>query len=79
MSRRAVPLSLVLLGLMTVAILGGPLGFGAVLRGGRSPSWPPDRAVEWVMLGATSALVVILMVATIAVSLRERGAGRREG
>ena len=51
----------VLLVLMTLATLGGPLTFGIVLRGGARADWPPDRAVEWVMLAATSGLVLMLM------------------
>jgi hypothetical protein len=50
-----------LLVLMTAATFGGPLTFGLFLRGGASAVWPPDRAVEWVMLAATSSLVLVLM------------------
>ena len=54
-------LPFILLVLMTAATFGGPLTFGVFLRGGASREWPPDRAVEWVMLAATCGLVVFLM------------------
>ena len=73
---RAHPLPFVLLGLMTVAAFGGPLAFGLVLRGGKSPDWPPDRPVEWWTLGGLSALVVALMVASVAVAVANQ---RRPG
>jgi hypothetical protein len=57
---------------MTVATFGGPVAFGWVLSGGRSPAWPPDRPVEWWTLGGLSALVAALMAACIAVALRNR-------
>ncbi len=66
MGRPAPPLPNVLLGLLTVATLGGPLAFGSVLRGGPRPDWPPDRAVEWWALALITALVLGLMSATIA-------------
>lgn len=59
----------VLLGLMTAFTFGGPVGFGLVLRGGRSPDWPPDRAVEWWTLAGISGMVVALMAACIVVGL----------
>ncbi len=62
---------LVLLGLLTLATFGGPLGFWAILRGGPRPDWPPDRPVEWVVVGGITALVVALMAATIAVGWSE--------
>ena len=44
-----------LLGLLTVNCFGGPLLLWLVVRGGSSGEWPPDRVVEWLVLG----LVVI--------------------
>jgi heme/copper-type cytochrome/quinol oxidase subunit 3 len=60
---------IVLFILMTTATFGGPLAISVVLRGGRSPDWPPDRAVEWVTLAGTSTLVIALIAITIAASL----------
>jgi hypothetical protein len=54
---------LVLLGLMSVASLVGPFVIFLVIRGGRSPEWPPDRPVEWWVLGLVTASVVGLMAA----------------
>jgi heme/copper-type cytochrome/quinol oxidase subunit 3 len=67
---RAMPRSLIVLFmLMTTATFAGPLAISAVLRGGSSPEWPPDRAVEWVTLAGTSTLVVALIIITITASI----------
>ena len=49
-----------LLALMTLACFGGPLAIYLVLQGGESPSWPPDRLIEWVIFFATISLVTTL-------------------
>ena len=54
---------LILLGVLTVAAFAGPFGILWVLRGGASPIWPPDRAVEWVTFAGTVGLVVVLVTA----------------
>lgn len=74
--RRLTRQAFVLLTLMTVAAFGGPIGFGAVLRGGDRPGWPPDRAVEWAALFGISGLVLALMVLAIAVALANQRAAR---
>lgn len=62
---------------MTVATLGGPVGIWAVLRGGESPDWPPDRAVEWASVTGICALVAALMILAVASSLaNQREAAR---
>jgi hypothetical protein len=75
--RRLTRQALILLGLMTVAAFGGPIGFGAILRGGNHPGWPPDRAVEWAALLGISGLVLALMVLGIAVALANQRAARK--
>lgn len=75
--RRLTRQALVLLALMTLAALGGPVGFGVVLRGGPRPGWPPDRPVEWAALVGISGLVVALMVLGVAVALANQRAVRR--
>lgn len=51
----------VLLGLMTLTTMGGPFLIGAVLRGGASRAWPPDRPAEWAtVLGVCSAVVALM-------------------
>jgi hypothetical protein len=70
-------LPMVLLGLMTIFSFGGPLAFGYVLRGGRSPNWPPDRPVEWATLLGISGMVVALMTACLALGLVNRKAMTR--
>jgi hypothetical protein len=62
----------VLLGLMTLASFGGPVAIVASLRGGASREWPPDRAVEWWILGLTTGLVVVLMLACLGLGLVQR-------
>jgi hypothetical protein len=69
MGGRVRRLPFVLLGLMTLATLGGPIAFGLVLNGGGRAAWPPDRPVEWWTLGGISALVLALMIACIGVGL----------
>lgn len=69
--------ALVLLALMTLAALGGPVGFGMVLRGGARPGWPPDRSVEWAALLGVSGLVLALMVLGIAIALANQRAARQ--
>ena len=66
-----------LLAVMTLACFGGPVAIGAVLRGGASPEWPPDRAVEWATLLGVSAGVAVLMILSIALALANQRASRR--
>lgn len=61
MTRRVVRIAYILLGVMTVASFGGPLLIGGVLKGGKSPDWPPDRSVEWVAFAGTTGLVLAVM------------------
>ena len=65
-----------LLGMLTVVCFGGPLVLWLVVRGGSSGEWPPDRVVEWLVLG----LVVIagggLYLACITVGWWYRWPGR---
>lgn len=73
-----------LLGLMTIATMGGPVAILATLRGGASPQWPPDRAVEWWTFGLCTGAVAVLMVACLLTGLiRHRrsipGRAGREG
>ena len=49
-----------LLGAMTLISFGGPFLVLVVVRGGASPSWPPDRPLEWF----TIALVLVLFAAS---------------
>jgi hypothetical protein len=70
--------AMALLAVMSIAAFGGPVGIGAVLRGGESRDWPPDRPVEWAALFGVSGLVLALMLAAIAVSVaNQRALARR--
>ncbi len=60
---------LVLLGLLTVATTAGPFAIFLAIRGGRSPDWPPDRAVEWWTFGLVTASVVVLMIGCLTAGL----------
>jgi hypothetical protein len=57
----------VLLGAMTFVSFGGPFVILAVVRGGRSSKWPPDRPVEWGMIAVVLSLEVILFLACVTV------------
>jgi hypothetical protein len=70
-------LPFLLLGLMTLAAFGGPVVFGLVLHGGDRPDWPPDRPVEWWTLAIVTALVVVMMAASIALSVANQRAMAR--
>jgi hypothetical protein len=69
--------ALVLLAMMTLATFGGPVAIGVVLRGGKSPDWPPDRAVEWMTLVGITALVIGMMVMCVAIALSNQRAMAR--
>jgi uncharacterized membrane protein YedE/YeeE len=58
-------LPLIMLGLLTLATIGGPLLILAAILGGPSAKWPPDRAIEWVVLVGVIATVVVLMTACV--------------
>jgi hypothetical protein len=59
----------VLLGLLTVATVGGPLAIFLTLRGGTRAEWPPDRTVEWWMFGGTIGGYLVLLTVVLAVGL----------
>jgi hypothetical protein len=62
MSRALIVVAYVLFGLLTLATFGGYFLIGYVLKGGPSPSWPPDRPVEWATFaGVTGAVVGLLL------------------
>ena len=67
-----------ILAAMTLFSFGGPLAFGAVLRGGVSPNWPPDRAIEWATLIGISGVVIALMMACLSLGLINRKAMKRQ-
>ena len=54
MTQRLPRLPYVLLGLLTLATMVGPVAIVVAIRGGPSPDWPPDRAVEWWTFGLTN-------------------------
>jgi hypothetical protein len=64
-SRPLSRLPYVLLAAMSFVSFAGPFVVLATIRGGRDPGWPPDRPVEWGMIGAVLALEVILFFACI--------------
>jgi hypothetical protein len=59
----------VLLGLLTVATLGGPLAILLTLRGGTRRGWPPDRPIEWWTFGLSIVAVVVLMSACLVIGV----------
>jgi len=65
-----------LLGAMTLVSVGGPFAVYLVLRGGLRPDWPPDRLVEWIVIGLVIGLAVALFVACLTVGLWYSWTGR---
>jgi hypothetical protein len=59
----------ILLGLLTIATLGGPIAIHLTLRGGASPRWPPDRSVEWWTFGLSTGSMLLLLSACLLVGL----------
>jgi hypothetical protein len=53
----------VLLGAMSLVTFGGPFLILVVVRGGESPNWPPDRALEWITIAVVLGLFTALFVA----------------
>ena len=60
---------LVVLGLLTLATMGGPLVIFLAIRGGESREWPPDRPVEWWTFGLVVSAVVVLMLGCLTVGI----------
>jgi hypothetical protein len=60
---------IILFAAMTVVSFGGPFLIAAVLWGGESSRWPPDRPIEWIVFGFVVSLVVVLFVACVSVRL----------
>ncbi len=58
-------LPLVMLGLLTALTIMGPLMILAAIVGGPSPHWPPDRAVEWVVVVGVIVAFIVLMTACL--------------
>ncbi len=63
---------LILLGLMTLATMGGPFAIVLTIQGGRSREWPPDRPVEWWIFGLVVVAVLALMAACLMVGIWSR-------
>lgn len=69
MTARVPKAPFVLLGLLTLLTLAGPIAIAKTIWGGKSPNWPPDRPVEWWVLGLVTGAVVVLMSACLAIGL----------
>lgn len=54
-----------LLGGLTLISFGGPFAMLVIVRGGPSARWPPDRLVEWVVIGLVCTLAVTLFWACV--------------
>ena len=50
-----------LLGGLTLVSFGGPFVMLVVVRGGPRGDWPPDRAVEWIVIGLVFGLAIALL------------------
>ncbi|WP_165230893.1 hypothetical protein [Aquisphaera insulae] len=52
---------------MTVVSFAGPFAILLAVRGGESANWPPDRPVEWVVIGAVLALFLAFFTACVSI------------
>jgi hypothetical protein len=52
---------------MSVVSFGGPFLIVGVLRGGESSRLPPDRPVEWFVIGLVFVLFLVLFVACLSI------------
>ena len=57
----------VLLAALSVVCFGGPFVIAAVVMGGESSRWPPDRPVEWWAIGAVMLLFLTLFIACVSI------------
>jgi uncharacterized membrane protein YedE/YeeE len=77
MSARVPRTPFVLFGLMTVATFVGPFVIFLTIQGGRSPNWPPDRPIEWLVFGLVTGSVVVLIFACLTIGFWcKRGSDR---
>jgi hypothetical protein len=60
-------LPFLLLGGLTLITVGGPFAMLMIVRGGPSARWPPDRAVEWIVIGLVFGLAVALFFACVSI------------
>ena len=65
-----------LLGGLTLVSFGGPFAMLVIVWGGPSAGWPPDRAVEWVVIGVVFTLAIVLFLACISLGWWYPGLGR---
>jgi hypothetical protein len=56
-----------LLGALTLVSFGGPFAMFVAIRGGPSADWPPDRAVEWIVIGVVTGLAIALFSACVTI------------
>ena len=69
LNRRLPALPYVLLVAMTLVSFGGPVAMLLMIRGGSSADWPPDRAIEWLTIGAIFGLFITIFIACVSISL----------
>jgi len=56
-----------LLGLLTLVSFAGPIAMLLAVRGGPRPDWPPDRPVEWIVIGVVVGLAIVLFLACVTI------------
>jgi hypothetical protein len=57
----------VLLAAMSLVSFGGPFVILGVIWGGESSRWPPDRPIEWIVLGIIFSLFLGLFIACVGI------------
>jgi hypothetical protein len=67
-----------LLGLLTLASFGGPFAL-LIVRGGDHNGWPPDRAIEWIVIALVFTTTTALFVACVTIGWWYRHPSRFKG
>jgi len=63
--RRLPHLPYVALSALSLVTFGGPALIFAIVRGGKSSQWPPDRAWEWITIFLVFSVFIALWIACV--------------
>jgi hypothetical protein len=67
-----------LLAAMSLVSFAGPFVIVGVLWGGQSSRWPPDRPIEWIVIGVVLALFLMSFISCLTVRIWQRPSPPRD-